>query len=76
MRDKNESKYPFRAMALTSAILSQLAGSTLIGIFAGRWLDHVLGTKPLFLIICLFAGLAAGVYSMIRIVQHFNSGEE
>ena len=76
MRQRNEDKYPFRAMALTSVILGQLAGSTIIGIFAGRWLDRTFGTKPLFLIVCLFAGLAAGVYSMIRIVQHFNSGEE
>jgi ATP synthase protein I len=70
-----QNKHFFKAMALTSVILSQLAGSTLIGIFAGRWIDRTFETEPFFLILCLFIGLAAGVYAMIRFVQHFNSGE-
>jgi ATP synthase protein I len=66
---------PYQAMALMSAILSQLVGSILIGIFAGRELDQWLETEPLFLIIGLLIGLAAGVYAMLRLVQHFFSGE-
>ncbi|MFD2446778.1 AtpZ/AtpI family protein [Bacillus sp. CGMCC 1.16607] len=62
-------------MALMSAILSQLVGSILIGIFAGRWCDRLFETGPLFLIIGLLIGLAAGVYAMLRLVQHFFSGE-
>jgi len=58
-----------------SAILSQLVGSVLIGIFVGRWLDRQFSTEPLFLIIGLLLGLAAGVYAMLRLVQHFYSGE-
>lgn len=58
-----------------SAILSQLVGSILIGIFVGREIDDHFETEPLFLIIGLFLGLAAGVYAMIRLVQHFFSGE-
>jgi len=68
-------KNPFRAMALTSAILSQLAGSTLVGIFLGRWIDQALGTKPLFLVLCLLIGLAAGVYAMIHTVRKFDTGD-
>lgn len=68
-------RHPFKAMALMSAILSQLVGSVLIGIFSGRWLDRLLGTEPLFLIIGLLLGLAAGVYAMLRLVQHFFAGE-
>lgn len=70
----NRSKL-FRAMALYSSILAQLVGSILIGIFSGRWLDGKWDTEPLFLIIGLLAGLAAGIYSMLRLVRHFYSGD-
>jgi ATP synthase protein I len=73
MRQNNQR--PFQAMALTSAILSQLAGSVLIGIFSGRWLDGRFATKPLFLIIGIFVGLAAGVYAVLTTLRHFNSGD-
>lgn len=73
MRQKN--RHPLQAMALTSAILSQLVGSVLIGIFSGRWLDHWAGTEPLFLIIGLLIGLATGVYATIRLIKHFFSGD-
>lgn len=66
-----ENRHPFRAYALMSAILSQLVGSVLIGIFGGRWLDKRIETEPLFLIIGLLIGLAAGTYSTIRLIQHF-----
>ncbi|OCA82394.1 hypothetical protein A8F94_21050 [Bacillus sp. FJAT-27225] len=72
---RNENRNPFKAMALMSAILSQLVGSTLLGIFAGRWLDGKSGTEPLFLIIGLFIGLAVGIYAVLRLVQHYFSGD-
>lgn len=67
MRQNN--RRPYQAMALYAAILSQLVGSILIGIFGGRWIDQLLGTAPLFLIIGLFLGLATGIYAMIRLVR-------
>ncbi|WP_059171846.1 AtpZ/AtpI family protein [Bacillus sp. FJAT-27445] len=72
---RHNDRNPLQAMALMSAILSQLAGSVLVGIFAGRWLDGKTGTAPLFLIIGLFIGLAAGTYTMLRLVKHYYSGE-
>jgi len=72
---RQNQKYPFQAMALMSAILSQLVGTILVGIFAGRWLDRAIGTEPLFLIIGLLLGLAAGVYAVIHTVRKFNSGD-
>jgi F0F1-type ATP synthase assembly protein I len=62
-------------MALMSAILSQLVGSVLVGLFLGRWLDGFVGTEPLFLIIGLLIGLAGGVYAMLRLVNHYFSGD-
>ena len=40
----------------------------LLGTFAGFWVDGKLGTKPLFMLLGLFAGLALaaiGVYQML-----------
>jgi ATP synthase protein I len=72
---KKENQNPFHAIALTSAIVSQLACSTLIGIFFGRWVDQQFQTTPLFLIIGLFLGLASGVYGTIYLVKKF-TGEQ
>ncbi|GGD00564.1 membrane protein [Pontibacillus chungwhensis BH030062] len=66
---------PFKAMALTSGILSQLSGCTLVGIFFGRWLDNQFTTSPLFLILGLFTGLAAGTYGTIYLVRKY-TGED
>jgi ATP synthase protein I len=72
---KQNNRHPLQSMALMSAILSQLVGSVLVGIFGGRWLDGQFGTEPLFLIIGLLVGLAAGVYAMLKLIQHYFSGE-
>jgi ATP synthase protein I len=68
-------RHPFRAMALMSIILSQLAGSMLIGLFFGKWLDGQVGTEPLFLVLGLLMGLGTGIYAMLRSVRQFFSGE-
>ncbi|KAB7707648.1 hypothetical protein F9802_06885 [Bacillus aerolatus] len=60
-------------MSLYSAILAQLTGSILIGIFAGRWLDEKWNTEPLCLIVGLLLGITVGIFSMLRTVSHFNS---
>jgi ATP synthase protein I len=73
MADKK--RHPFQAMALMSGILSQLVGSTLIGLFGGMFLDEKIGTTPLFLIIGLFIGLGAGVYAMIKLINRFFGDE-
>ncbi|MBM7585257.1 F0F1-type ATP synthase assembly protein I [Bacillus pakistanensis] len=73
MSQKN--RRPYQAMALYTAILSQLVGALLIGIFGGRWLDREIGTEPLFLIIGLLLGLATGIYAMLRTVRQFFSGD-
>ncbi|TCT26402.1 putative F0F1-ATPase subunit (Ca2+/Mg2+ transporter) [Melghiribacillus thermohalophilus] len=67
----SDNQNPYRAIALTSGIVAQLSGSTIVGIFAGRWLDARLSTAPIFLIIGLFIGLAAGVYGTISLVKKY-----
>lgn len=72
---RQKKRHPLHAMGLMSAILSQLVGSILIGIFAGKWVDDYFKTEPLFLIIGLLLGLAASVYAMLKLVNHYFSGE-
>ena len=72
---KQKNRHPLQAFGLMSAIVSQLVGSVLVGIFAGRWLDGKAGTEPLFLILGLLLGLGAGVYAMLRLIQQFFSGD-
>ncbi|MGE6487337.1 AtpZ/AtpI family protein [Paenisporosarcina sp. NPDC076898] len=67
-----QTRRPFQEMALYSAILSQLVGSILIGVFTGMWLDDKIGTTPLFLVLFLFIGLAAGVAAMILTIRMSN----
>lgn len=75
MSQQKNNRNPFQAMALMSQIVSQLVGCILIGIFAGRWLDYKWGTEPLFLIIGLLLGIAAGTYAMIVSIRKYNSGD-
>ncbi|MDQ0226747.1 AtpZ/AtpI family protein [Metabacillus niabensis] len=72
---RQKPRHPLHAMGLMSAILSQLVGSTLIGIFGGKWLDHHFKTEPLFLVVGLLLGLATGIYAMYKLVHHYFSGE-
>ena len=72
---RQKQRHPLRAKGLMSAILSQLVGSVLIGIFGGRWIDNYFHSEPLFLIVGLLLGLAAGVYAMPKLVHNFFSGE-
>lgn len=70
------SKSPLQAMAIYSAILSQLVGSVLIGVFTGMWLDERIGTAPFFMIICLVIGITAGVWAMLQTIRKFESGDK
>lgn len=70
-----QNRRPLYGMALYSAILSQLVGSILIGVYTGMWLDSKIGTTPLFLVLCLFIGLGTGVTAMILSIRKYDSGD-
>jgi F0F1-type ATP synthase assembly protein I len=72
---RQKQRHPMQAMGLMSAIISQLVGSILIGVFAGQWLDGYLHTKPVFLVVGLLLGLATGIYGLLKLVHHFFSGD-
>jgi ATP synthase protein I len=62
---------PWRAFALVSLIGIDLAVSVLLGFWGGRYIDQMLGSEPAFLIIGILAGLAAGIYGVMRIIKPF-----
>ena len=66
---------PLQGIAIYSAILSQLVGSILLGIFAGMWIDRKYSTAPVFLVICLLAGLSIGILALITTIRKYDSGD-
>lgn len=44
----------------------ELVAGLMIGFGIGYGLDYLLGTMPIFLVLFIFAGLAAGVKTMLR----------
>jgi len=58
-------------VALFSEIGISLLVTTLIGVFAGRWVDGQLGTNPVFTMIGFFLGAGAGTIVIIRLVSRF-----
>jgi ATP synthase protein I len=44
----------------------QFAGSIILFLFVGQWLDRRLGTEPWLLLLGVFVGAAAGFYSLYR----------
>jgi F0F1-type ATP synthase assembly protein I len=59
-----------------STISFQLAGSVLLGVFLGRYLDHWLGTTPWLMVAGLFLGLTAGITGIIKITKQFFGKEK
>ena len=58
-------------LALFSEIGFVLLATTLAGSLAGHWLDTQVGTTPLFLLVGLLGGLAAGARFVYRLINRF-----
>ncbi|MCI0346925.1 MAG: AtpZ/AtpI family protein [Chloroflexi bacterium] len=57
--------------ALFSEIGIVLFVTTLGGALAGNWLDLQIGTRPIFILVGLFVGLAAGARAAYTLIQRF-----
>ena len=57
-----------RRIAQYSSIIFLLPASLLIGFFGGQWLDEWLGTDPVFVVVCVLLGAAAGFYQVFKIL--------
>lgn len=64
---KDEKKSTSRTdMSQAMRLSIDLAAGVIVGVGAGYFLDRWLGTLPLFMIVGLFIGMAAGVKNMMR----------
>lgn len=59
----------WQAVIVASQLGFVLAAAVAIGLLAGWYLDSLMHTSPVFMIIGALVGLAGGVYSCIQIVQ-------
>lgn len=54
-----------------------LAIAVLAGVFGGRWLDTLLGTSPLFIILGVLWGAGGGTWLMVLKIKQFSEqGDE
>jgi len=58
------------ALGLAYRLTVEMLAGIGVGGFIGWWLDKVLGTTPLFLLIMLFLGMGAGLMNSVRTVAN------
>ncbi len=58
-------------LALFSEIGIVLFVTTIIGVLAGYWLDRQLDTLPIFVLVGLLLGMAAGALAVYRLITRF-----
>lgn len=59
-------KKDYSQAQLAWRMVIELVAGLVIGFGIGYGLDHLFGTMPIFLVLFIFAGLAAGVKTMMR----------
>lgn len=62
---------PLRTLGMFGSIGLQLAIWIVAGLGIGRWLDRVMGTAPIFLIIGIISGLLLGIIGMTALIKRF-----
>jgi ATP synthase protein I len=63
----------FSSMGLVTGLGFSAVGSVLVGILGGLFLDRMLHTTPLFLIVGILLGIAAAALGVYRLViREFN----
>lgn len=69
-RSKREGKGKgYVEYALLAMVGTQLVVSVFIGFGIGYWLDGLLGTSPLFLLIFILFGVAAGFFNIYKVLK-------
>lgn len=66
-----KSNGPWRAMMFVGLIGIDLACTTIGGFWLGRLTDRWLDTAPAFLVVGVLVGLAAGIFSIAKMIKPF-----
>ena len=77
IREKKNINKPSNGQAFKSAhigwrMILELVIGILIGVLLGFGIDYLFDTSPIFLIIMIFFGFAAGVKTMIKTAKEIN----
>ncbi|GAB6094763.1 AtpZ/AtpI family protein [Desulfatiferula olefinivorans] len=70
---KRETVRAMKELAYYSSLGLQVALSIFIGLFFGRWLDGVFGTSPLWMMVFLGFGIAAGFKNILLALKKSRS---
>ena len=65
----NEDKKRFKDFFLLSSAGIMLPLSIVVGYYIGKWLDAKFTTEPIFLIIFLLLGIAAGFINFFKVLK-------
>lgn len=63
----------WQAVVIASQVGFVMAAAVAIGLFAGWYLDSLMHTSPVFVIIGAIAGMAGGIFSCVQLVRDFLS---
>lgn len=74
-KDNTESEFSY-ATKTGFRVGTELVSGVLVGAALGYFLDKLLGTQPIFLIILLFLGGAAGFLNVYRFVKNEERSKE
>lgn len=56
-------------------LVAEMIAALVVSVALGLWLDSLMGVAPLFLMILLVMGMAAGVMNVYRAVSGFSHGQ-
>ena len=68
----NSDNQAFKSAHIGWRMVLELVIGIIIGVVLGFSLDSFLNTSPIFLIICIFLGFAAGVRTMIKTAKEID----
>ena len=63
-------------LGLAYRLIVEILAGIGVGGFVGWWLDMVLGTKPILMLVLLFLGMAAGLMNSIRTVNEMRRKQD
>lgn len=70
-KDDQEKRKTYQAFAMVSAIGTDLACTTLGGLYLGKYLDHLWNTSPWLMLVGILVGLGVGIYGISLIAKQF-----
>ena|GEM_PF-6045385 len=59
-----------------SAIVLEMAGLTVAGLFFGSFIDKQLSTSPVFLVLFITLGFFTGVYRLVKSLNRWNGSDD